>query len=246
MSSTDQPPRKVIPIAAAPADSSESEELVSFYEARKKIYPRSISGIFARWRWAMVFLTQLAFYGLPWLQWGERQLVLFDLGARRFYIFGLVLYPQDFIYLTGLLIISALSLFLFTAVAGRLWCGFACPQTVYTEIFMWIEHKVEGDRTARLRLDAGPWNFEKIRKNFSSNFCGLPLLCGPGLPSSVILCRFVSWVANCWPCKAGGRFSGFCFMVLPPMAMPASCASRCANTCVLMRAFKAPCSIRIL
>ncbi|MDF1482455.1 cytochrome c oxidase accessory protein CcoG [Extensimonas sp. H3M7-6] len=170
MSSTDQPPRKVIPIAAAPADSSESEELVSFYEARKKIYPRSISGIFARWRWAMVFLTQLAFYGLPWLQWGERQLVLFDLGARRFYIFGLVLYPQDFIYLTGLLIISALSLFLFTAVAGRLWCGFACPQTVYTEIFMWIEHKVEGDRTARLRLDAGPWNFEKIRKKFLKQF----------------------------------------------------------------------------
>lgn len=119
---------------------------------------------------AMVIITQLVFYGLPWLQWGERQLVLFDLGARRFYIFGLVLYPQDFIYLTGLLIISALSLFLFTAVAGRLWCGFACPQTVYTEIFMWIEHKVEGDRTARLRLDAAPWNFEKIRKKFLKQF----------------------------------------------------------------------------
>ena len=91
---------------------------------------------------------------------------MFDLGARRFYIFGLVLYPQDFIYLTGLLIISALSLFLFTAVAGRLWCGFACPQTVYTEMFMWIEHKIEGDRSARLRLDNGPWTFEKIRKKF--------------------------------------------------------------------------------
>jgi cytochrome c oxidase accessory protein FixG len=118
------------------------------------------------WRWAMVFLTQLVFYGLPWLEWGQRQMVLFDLGARRFYIFGLVLYPQDFIYLTGLLIISALSLFLFTAVAGRLWCGFSCPQTVYTEIFMWIEHKIEGDRSARLRLDGGPWTFEKIRKKF--------------------------------------------------------------------------------
>ena len=91
-------------------------------------------------------------------------MVLFDLGARRFYIFGLVLYPQDFIYLTALLIISALSLFLFTAVAGRLWCGFACPQTVYTEIFMWIEHKVEGDRSARVRLDASGWTFEKIWK----------------------------------------------------------------------------------
>ncbi|MBS0293587.1 MAG: cytochrome c oxidase accessory protein CcoG [Proteobacteria bacterium] len=156
-------PRKVIPISPA-APESQQPEAVSLYEAQKKIYPRSISGLFARWRWAMVYLTQLVFYGLPWLDWGQRQMVLFDLGARRFYIFGLVLYPQDFIYLTGLLIISALSLFLFTAVAGRLWCGFACPQTVYTEIFMWVEHKIEGDRSARMRLDNGPWTFEKIWK----------------------------------------------------------------------------------
>lgn len=156
-------PRKVIPITPVGVESSQTE-VISLYEAQKKIYPRSISGVFARWRWAMVFLTQLVFYGLPWLEWGQRQMVLFDLGARRFYIFGLVLYPQDFIYLTGLLIISALSLFLFTAVAGRLWCGFSCPQTVYTEMFMWIEHKVEGDRSARMRLDNGPWTFEKIWK----------------------------------------------------------------------------------
>lgn len=156
-------PRKVIPIAAAPAETPKTDA-VSLYEAQKKVYPRSISGLFASWRWIMVYVTQLVFYGLPWLQWGERQMVLFDLGARRFYIFGLVLYPQDFIYLTGLLIISALALFLFTAVAGRLWCGFSCPQTVYTEIFMWIEHKIEGDRSARIRLDNGPWTLEKIWK----------------------------------------------------------------------------------
>ena len=95
---------------------------------------------------------------------GQRQMVLFDLGARRFYLFGLVLYPQDFIYLAGLLIISALALFLFTAVAGRLWCGFSCPQTVYTEIFMWVERKVEGDRSARMRLDKNGWTFEKLWK----------------------------------------------------------------------------------
>jgi len=156
--------RKVIPIA------STGGEAVSLYEAHKKVYPRSISGYFARWRWLMVFVTQLVFYGLPWLEWGQRQMVLFDLGARRFYIFGLVLYPQDFIYLTALLIISALSLFLFTAVAGRLWCGFACPQTVYTEIFMWIEHKIEGDRSTRLRLDNSPWTFEKIWKKSLKQF----------------------------------------------------------------------------
>ncbi|MFN9728157.1 cytochrome c oxidase accessory protein CcoG [Acidovorax sp.] len=168
MNSPSEPARKVIPISpVASPDASAGSEIISLYEAQKKIYPRSISGVFARWRWAMVILAQLLFYGLPWLEWGQRQMVLFDLGARRFYIFGLVLYPQDFIYLTGLLIMSALSLFLFTAVAGRLWCGFACPQTVYNEIFMWIEHKIEGDRSARLRLDNGPWTFEKIRKKLS-------------------------------------------------------------------------------
>ena len=128
-------------------------ELVPLYQAHQKIYPRSVQGVFAQWRWLTVIITQVVFYGLPWLEWGQRQAVLFDLGARRFYIFGLVLYPQDFIYLTALLVISALSLFLFTAVAGRLWCGFACPQTVYTEIFLWIERQFEGDRSARMRLD---------------------------------------------------------------------------------------------
>ena len=143
---------------------AERDVYVDLYEAKKKIYPRAIGGVFTRWRWALVLLTQGVFYGLPWWQWGERQMVLFDLGARRFYLFGLVLYPQDFIYLTGLLIMSALSLFLFTAVAGRLWCGFACPQTVYTEIFLWIEHRIEGDRSARLRLDNGGWTAEKLWK----------------------------------------------------------------------------------
>ena len=142
-----------------------NQSTVSFYAPHKKVYPRAIDGMFNRWRWVMVWVTQLVFYGLPWLQWGERQMVLFDLGARRFYLFGLVLYPQDFIYLTGLLILSALSLFLFTAVAGRLWCGFTCPQTVYTEIFMWLENRIEGDRSARMRLDKAAWTSpEKLVK----------------------------------------------------------------------------------
>jgi len=153
------------PATAAPAAAQDfDEELVSLYQAHKKIYPRSVSGLFSKWRWGLVFLTQLVFYGLPWLEWGQRQAVLFDLGARRFYIFGLVLYPQDFIYLTGILVISALALFLFTAVAGRLWCGYACPQTVYTEIFLWLEKQVEGDRSARMRLDQQPWSLQKFGK----------------------------------------------------------------------------------
>jgi cytochrome c oxidase accessory protein FixG len=138
---------------------------VSLYSAHQKIYARSVKGRFVQWRWAFVALTQLVFYGLPWLAWNQRQAVLFDLEARRFYLFGLVLYPQDFIYLTALLLLSAYSLFLFTAVAGRLWCGYACPQTVYTEVFMWIERRIEGDRNARIKLDAAPWTAAKaLRK----------------------------------------------------------------------------------
>jgi cytochrome c oxidase accessory protein FixG len=157
---------KVIPIVPV-ATGNDGDNVVSLYAAAKKVYPRSVQGVFARWRWAMVFLTQLVFYGLPWLEWGQRQAVLFDLNTRRFYIFGLVLYPQDFIYLTGLLVISALSLFLFTAVAGRLWCGYTCPQTVYSEIFMWVERKIEGDRTLRMRLDESPASLEKfVKKTF--------------------------------------------------------------------------------
>jgi cytochrome c oxidase accessory protein FixG len=148
--------------AAAPAD--DRSQLVWLYEKQKKVYARAVSGWFTNWRWALVWATQLVFYGLPWLPWNDRQAVLFDLASRRFYLGGLVLYPQDFIYLTGLLVVSAYSLFLFTAVAGRLWCGYACPQTVYSEMFMWIERKLEGDRNARIRLDAAPWSAQKLLK----------------------------------------------------------------------------------
>lgn len=134
----------------------------SLYEVRRKIYPRAVGGWFAGWRVATVLVTQIVFYGTPWLSWNGRQAVLFDLAARKFYIFGLVFWPQDFIYLTVLLVISALSLFLFTAVAGRLWCGFACPQTVYTEIFMWIERGIEGDRARRMKLDSAPFGVRKL------------------------------------------------------------------------------------
>ncbi len=136
--------------------------VVSMYKAQDRIHARAVSGWFAAWRWALVWATQIVFYGLPWLQWGDRQAMLFALEARRFYIFGLVLYPQDFIYLTGLLVVSAGALFLFTAGAGRLWCGFACPQTVYTEVFMWVEKRFEGDRNRRIRLDKAPWGFDKL------------------------------------------------------------------------------------
>jgi len=151
-------PRASSATAGAPAAAIEQ----ALYEVRKTIHPRAVHGWFAGWRWAMVWATQLVFYGLAWLPWHGRQAVLFDIAHRKFYVFGLVFFPQDVIYLTILLIISALALFLFTAVAGRLWCGYACPQTVYTEIFMWVEQKIEGDRAARIRLDAAPLSARKL------------------------------------------------------------------------------------
>jgi cytochrome c oxidase accessory protein FixG len=165
--------RRVIAIqevarAAAPAGNAPggAEVIESLYAKRVEIYPRAqiggSLGWFQRWRWALVWITQLVFYGLPWLNWNGRQAVLFDLAARKFYLFGLVMWPQDIIFLTGILIIAALSLFLFTAIGGRLWCGYACPQTVYTEIFMWIERKIEGDRARRMALDREPWSARKM------------------------------------------------------------------------------------
>ncbi len=151
------------------ADSSRQYVEQALFEEHHKIYPRIANGWFSKWRWALVWFTQLIFYGTAWLNWNDRQAVLFDLTARKFYIFGLVIWPQDFIYLTVLLVISALSLFLFTTVAGRLFCGYACPQTVYTEIFMWVERKVEGDRNARMRLDAGPVTLRKLSLKFTKH-----------------------------------------------------------------------------
>lgn len=141
------------------------EQVIRMYAAREEIYPREISGRFTRLRWLCLWLTQLVFYGTAWLSWNGRQALLFDLVARKFYIFGLVLWPQDFIYLAALLIICAYGLFMVTAIAGRVWCGFSCPQTVYTEMFLWIERKIEGTRSARMRLDRqGPSLNKFVRK----------------------------------------------------------------------------------
>ncbi|HEY6898014.1 MAG TPA: cytochrome c oxidase accessory protein CcoG [Rhodocyclaceae bacterium] len=132
------------------------------FASEPKVYPRWVDGLFQRWRWVFVWLTQAVFYGLCWLPWNGRQAVLFDLETRRFYLFDFILWPQDTIYLAVLLVLSALALFLFSAAAGRLWCGYSCPQTVYTEIFLWIENRIEGDRPQRIKLDAAPWTPRKI------------------------------------------------------------------------------------
>ena len=134
----------------------------SLYRKEPKIYARQVKGKFSRLRVIAVWLLLGLYYLLPWININGKQSMLFDLPARKFYIFGLTFWPQDFIYLALLMITAGLSLFFFTALAGRLWCGFACPQTVWTETFMWIETWVEGDRNKRIKLDKAPWTAEKI------------------------------------------------------------------------------------
>jgi cytochrome c oxidase accessory protein FixG len=136
----------------------------SLYKKEPKIHPRQVKGRFARLRVISVWVLLGLFYLLPWIDVGGKQSVLFDLPARKFYLFGLTFWPQDFIYLALLMIAAGLSLFFFTALAGRLWCGFACPQTVWTEVFIWNKQWVEGDRQKRIKLDKAPWTADKIMR----------------------------------------------------------------------------------
>ncbi len=189
------------PVERAP----DGDDDVGLYEIRRKVYPRAVTGRFRNWRVALVIATQVVFYGLPWLEWNGRQAVLFELAARKFYIFGIVFWPQDVIYLSVLLILSAFSLFLFTAVAGRVWCGFACPQTVYTEIFLWIERKFEGDRVARMNLDAAPWSARKFARKAGKHAAWIALALWTGYtfvgyftPIRDLGVRITTWELGGW------------------------------------------------
>ncbi len=144
-----------------------------FYVKHKKVYPREVHGLFATLRVTGVLVLLGAYYLVPWLRWEGKQAVLFDLPHRRFYIFDLTFWPQDFFYLAVLLIIAALSLFFFTALAGRLWCGYACPQTVWTEAFLWIERKIEGDRNKQIKLDKAPLTKAKFWRKSLKHFIWL-------------------------------------------------------------------------
>jgi cytochrome c oxidase accessory protein FixG len=135
------------------------------YANRVRVYPKAVDGPVRRAKWAILIACLAIYYLLPWLRWDRgpgrpNQAVLLDIGRERFYFFWLEFWPQDIHYLTGLLIAAAVTLFLVTSLFGRLWCGYTCPQTVWTDLFMWIERRIEGDRNARMKRDAGPVNFD--------------------------------------------------------------------------------------
>ncbi|PLW83133.1 cytochrome c oxidase accessory protein CcoG [Kineobactrum sediminis] len=149
----------------APAEVGE----LDLYQRREKIYTRKIEGFFQKIRLFTGWPLLIAYFGLPWMMWDGRQAVWFDLPERKFYIFDLILWPQDFPLLAFLLIIAAFALFAVTVVAGRLWCGYTCPQTVWTSIFMWLEQRAEGSRNQRMRLDKAPWSVEKVVRKIAKH-----------------------------------------------------------------------------
>ncbi len=157
---------KILAAAARPTDDLEG----SLYAKSQKIYPREVHGIFAAMRSLAVVVLLGLFYGLAWVSWDDKQLLLFDLPNRQFHIFGLIFFPQDFLYLTFALIFLAMLLFFVTALAGRLWCGYACPQTVWTEVFLWFERKIEGNRPKQIKLDKSSWTREKVVKKSLKQF----------------------------------------------------------------------------
>ena len=139
------------------------------YEKRKSVFPKAIDGKFRRIKWAWMGVTLAVYYITPWLRWDRGsyapdQAVLVDLANRRFYMFGIEIWPHEFYFVAGLLIMAGIGLFIVTSAVGRAWCGYSCPQTVWTDLFQHVDRLIDGDRNAQLRLQNGPWTFEKIRK----------------------------------------------------------------------------------
>lgn len=151
----------------ASIDAVNSKATRELFAARQKVYPRLAHGTYRRIKWLVMAVTLAIYYGLPWIRWNRGpdlpdQAVLLDMQSNRFFFFFLEIWPQEFYFVTGLLILAALALFLATSVAGRVWCGYTCPQTVWTDLMITIERFWQGDRNARIRLDKEPWGLTKI------------------------------------------------------------------------------------
>ena len=141
----------------------------SLYAPRKKIYPKRASGRFRRFKWLVMLITLTIYYVTPWIRWDRGpgapdQAVLVDLANRRFFFFFIEIWPQEFYYVAGMLVMAGIGLFLVTSTVGRAWCGYACPQTVWVDLFLVVERAIEGDRNARMKLESAPWSFDKLWK----------------------------------------------------------------------------------
>lgn len=155
-----------------------AKETRPLYESRQKVYPKRVYGTFRSVKWVLMSVTLGIYYGLPWLRWNRGpnlpdQAFLLDFAHQRLYFGPLEIWAQEFYYITGILVISALGLFLVTSVAGRVWCGYACPQTIWTDMMVAVERFWQGDRNSRIRLDKAPWTLEKIAKKFATHLTWL-------------------------------------------------------------------------
>ena len=162
-----------------------SERNRPLYASRVKVYPKLVHGNFRRLKWLVMAVTLAIYYITPWLRWDRGpdlpdQAVLLDFPARRFYFFFLEIWPQEFYYVTGLLVLASLGLFLVTSVAGRVWCGYACPQTVWTDLFIHVERFFEGDRAARIRLDKSPLSTAKAARKTAKHIVWLLIALATG------------------------------------------------------------------
>ncbi|MQV97847.1 cytochrome c oxidase accessory protein CcoG [Sinorhizobium medicae] len=168
------------PITKDPVERLDAEAVNSarvrgpLYEKRRKIFPKRAEGRFRRFKWLLMLMTLGVYYLTPWIRWDRGahapdQAVLIDLDSRRFYFFFIEIWPQEFFFVAGLLVMAGFGLFLVTSAVGRAWCGYACPQTVWVDLFLVVERFIEGDRNARMRLDAAPWSLDKIRKRVAKH-----------------------------------------------------------------------------
>ena len=145
------------------------DENITYFEKQKRIYPRSVEGRYRRLKWIAIWVLLVIYYGAPWLRWnrGEGlpdQALLIDMPGRRAYFFGIEIWPDEVYFITGILILAAIGLFFATSLLGRVWCGYACPQTVWTDLFIWVERKIQGDRNDRMKLDSRGWTFDRVWK----------------------------------------------------------------------------------
>ena len=218
------------------------------YAKRTKIFPRAVAGRYRAGKWAVLAATLGVYYLLPWIRWDRGpnapdQAVLIDFPGQRFYFFFIEIWPQEVYYVTGLLILAALALFLVTSIAGRVWCGYACPQTVWTDLFLWVERRVDGDRNARMRLDRARWTGRKLVRRAAKHGIWLLIAVATGVPGcSISQTRRPSPPTSpgsmrrrCPTCSSG-------YSPAPPICWPAMRANRFAPTCARGRASRARCS----